>query len=58
MNTIDNAFDFKEYGTLASPGYTKSSGCIILDMNTDFMRKSRRLKNGYLIYDPDTSNFS
>ena len=58
MNTILAAFDILPAAQNPPPGNTKSSCHIIFDVKMDFIRKSRRIKDGHLTRDPIESNFT
>ena len=52
------SFRYIPYGEKIPPGYARSSGHIIFDVKMDFTRKSRWVKDGYLMRDPIESNFA
>ena len=58
MSNVGVAFKILETGESPPPGYTKSSGHIIFDVCMRFQRKSRWVKDGHRIPDPDTSSYA
>ena len=56
MATIMPAIDLID-GTRPPPGFTKSSGHLVFDVNMDFTLKARWVKDGHLSPDPIDSNF-
>ena len=57
MNTILPAFDLPK-NNKAPPGYAKSSGHIVFNINMDFTQKTRWVKNGHLTKDSVDSNYA
>ena len=58
MSALNIAFEFKELGEKAPPGWFKASGHIIFDVKMDFTRKARWVKDGHKTPDSTTSSFA
>ena len=43
MKALNIAFEFKEIGEKAPPGWFKASGHIVFDVKMDFTRRARRV---------------
>ena len=52
------AFEIKNHGEKAPPGYFKATGHIIWDVKMDFTRKARWVKDGHKTPDSDQTNYS
>ena len=57
MTNVGIAFHLLEQGERATPGWNKASGHIIFDINMDFTRKARWVKDGHKTPDPTTSAY-
>ena len=58
MTNVGIAFDILEQVEQAPHGWTKASGHIIFDINMEFTRKSRWLKDGHKTPDTSTSAYA
>ena len=57
IKNVAVAFELKERGQRAPPGWTKSSGHIIFDVKMDFTRKARWVKDVHRTADPIQSPY-
>ena len=58
MSALNIAFEFKELGEKAPPGWFKASGHIIFDVKMDITQKARWVKDGHKTPDSTTSSFA
>ena len=58
MGNLVIAFEIKEHGEKAPPGWHKASGHVIFDVKMDFTRKARWVKDGHKTPDSTTSSYA
>ena len=58
MENVSIAFDIKESGEQAPPGYIKSTYHMVFDVKMDFTRKARLCHDGHKVPSTDTSAYA
>ena len=58
MGSVGVSFEVLKHGDKPPPGWTKSGGRLIYNVNMDFTRKSRWVKDGHQMPDPKISCYS
>ena len=58
MTNVGIAFTILDKVKKAPPGWTKASGRLVFDVNMDFTRKARWVKDGHRSPDPTTSAYA
>ena len=57
MGNLMIAFEMKNHGEEAPPGWFKATGHIVWDVKMDFTRKARWVKDGHKTPNPTTTNY-
>ena len=58
MGDLMIAFEMKDHGEKAPPGWHKATGHVVWDIKMDFTRKARWVKDGHKTPNPTTTNYS
>jgi hypothetical protein len=58
MGDLMIAFEMKNHGEKAPPGWHKATGHVVWDIKMDFTRKARWVKDGHKTPNPTTTNYS
>ena len=58
MNNLGIAFTILDNGVKAPTGWRKDSGHLVFDVNMDFTRRARWVKDGHRTPDPTTSAYA